>query len=175
MNPSLQSPWPADAVSRRKVAELIPYARNAKKHPPEQVAQIAASIREWGVCVPILVDEDGMVIAGHGRLQAAQKLGLAEVPVMVAKGWTRAQKQAYGLADNKLTENGGWDEELLRVELGDLQEQNPDLLPLIGFSEAELEAALAEPDFEPVGIEDQGRLDEKSPVCCPKCGHEFRP
>jgi ParB-like chromosome segregation protein Spo0J len=175
MNVPHQDAWPADQVIRRKVAELIPYARNAKRHPPEQVAQIAASIKEWGVCVPILIDEDGMVIAGHGRLQAAQKLGLAEVPVMVAKGWTKAQKQAYGLADNKLTELGGWDDDMLRVELGDLQEQAPDLLGLVGFTEAELQAALAEPDFEPVSIDDQGRLDEKSPVTCPHCGTQFRP
>ena len=83
-------PWPADAVERRPVALLIPSARNARTHSEAQVAQIAASIREWGWTVPVLVDEHGTLIAGHGRLLAARQLGLAEVPVVVARGWTEA-------------------------------------------------------------------------------------
>src|SRR5215468_526674 len=105
--------WPADAVQRFAVDKLIPYARNARTHSPAQIAQIAASIREWGFTVPVLIDEAGMIIAGHGRVLAAQQLGLGEVPVIVARGWTEAQKKAYVIADNKLTENGGWDEALL--------------------------------------------------------------
>jgi len=166
--------WPADQVSRRKVAELVPYARNSRRHSPEQVSQIMASIREWGFTIPVLVDEAGTIIAGHGRVMAAQRLGIEEVPVMVAAGWSKAQKAAYTIADNQLAMNGEWDDELLRVELSDLQEQGADLA-LLGFTDAELEAALAEPDFEPVGIDEQGRLDEKSPVCCPKCGHTWHP
>ena len=107
------SEWPADKVERRAVADLVPYARNARTHSDEQVAQIAASIREWGWTVPILIDEGGGIIAGHGRVMAARKLGLDEVPVMVAAGWSEAQKRAYVLADNKLALNAGWDLEML--------------------------------------------------------------
>ena len=134
--------WPADKVERRPVGQLIPYARNARTHSDEQVSQIAASIREWGWTVPILVDEGGSIIAGHGRVLAAQRLGLAEVPVMVATGWTEAQRRAYVLADNKLALNAGWDTDLLKLELSDLKEVGADL-DLIGFSDAELEVLLA--------------------------------
>ena len=110
--------WPADKVERWPVAKLIPYARNARTHSDAQVDQIAASIREWGWTVPVLVGEDNTLIAGHGRVLAARKLRIAEVPVMVAVGWSEAQKKAYAIADNKLTLNGGWDEELLGLETG---------------------------------------------------------
>jgi DNA modification methylase len=135
--------WPADRVERRSVASLVPYARNARTHSDEQVAQIAASIREWGWTTPVLVDEDGGIIAGHGRVMAARKLGLADVPVMVAAGWSEAQRRAYVLADNKLALNAGWDTELLKVELGELQGDGFDL-GLTGFSGDELAALLAE-------------------------------
>ena len=102
---------------------LIPYARNARTHSEEQVAQIAASIREWGWTMPVLVDERDEIIAGHGRVLAAQRLGLNTIPVMVARGWTDAQKRAYVIADNKLTLNAGWDAALLTLELGDLKER----------------------------------------------------
>jgi predicted alpha/beta hydrolase len=84
--------WPADRVARQPIDGLLPYARNARTHSDKQIAQIAASIREWGWTMPVLVDEEGGIIAGHGRVLAARKLGLADVPVMVARGWTRAQK-----------------------------------------------------------------------------------
>src|SRR5262249_29216661 len=132
-------PWPADAVERRHVALLVPYARNARTHSPVQVAQIAASIREWGWTVPVLVDEQSNIIAGHCRVLAAQRLGLDEVPVMVAHGWSEAQKQAYVIADNKLALNAGWDEDLLRIELGELKGLGADL-GLTGFGELELDA-----------------------------------
>jgi ParB-like chromosome segregation protein Spo0J len=83
--------WPANKVERRPIATLVPYARNARTHSPEQVDQIAASIREWGWTVPVLVDESGGLIAGHARLLAAQKLGLVDVPVVVAAGWSEAK------------------------------------------------------------------------------------
>jgi DNA modification methylase len=129
--------WPADKVERWAVERLVPYARNARTHSEAQVAQIAASIHEWGWTVPVLVDEAGMLIAGHGRVLAARKLGLPEVPVIVALGWSEAQKRAYVLADNKLALNAGWDAELLRVELTDLRGMGTDL-GLIGFAEAEI-------------------------------------
>ena len=135
--------WPADKVERRAVASLIPYARNARTHSDEQVGQIAASIREWGWTVPVLVDEDGGIIAGHGRILAAQRLGIADVPCMVAAGWSEAQKRAYVLADNKLALNAGWDNDLLTVELAELQEFDFDL-SLTGFGEDELATLLAD-------------------------------
>ncbi|MCW5701965.1 MAG: site-specific DNA-methyltransferase, partial [Bradyrhizobium sp.] len=137
--------WPADAVERRAVAALVPFARNARTHSDEQVAQIAASIREWGWTAPVLVDEAGTIIAGHGRVLAAQRLGLAEIPVMVAAGWSEAKRRAYVIADNKLALNAGWDEELLRLELGELKGLGFDL-GLTGFGELELGKLLLDGD-----------------------------
>jgi DNA modification methylase len=135
--------WPADKVERRKVKDLVPYARNARTHSDEQVAQIAASICEWGWTVPVLVDEDGGIIAGHGRIMAAQRLGIEDVPCMVAAGWSEAQKRAYVIADNKLALNAGWDNDLLKVELGELQGLDFDL-GLTGFGGEELAGLLAD-------------------------------
>jgi DNA modification methylase len=119
------------------VASLIPYARNARTHSEAQVAQIAASIREFGFTNPVLVDGERGVIAGHGRLMAARKLGMDEVPVIELSHLTPAQKRAYILADNKLALNAGWDEDLLRIELGDLKLDGFDL-GLTGFGEDEI-------------------------------------
>jgi hypothetical protein len=132
------SPDP-DSVERRPVAALAPNARNARTHSEAQIGQIAASIHQWGWTVPVLVDEARLIIAGHGRVLAAQRLGLVEVPVMTARGWTDEQKRAYLIADNKLTENGGWDQALLRVELADLAAMGFDAL-LTGFSATEIKA-----------------------------------
>jgi DNA modification methylase len=131
--------WPADSVERRPVAALIANARNARTHSEAQIGQIAASIREWGWTVPVLIDEAGLIIAGHGRVLAAQQIGLVEVPVMVARGWSEAQKRAYLIADNKLTENGGWDDALLRIELTDLAAMGFDAM-LTGFDAREIKA-----------------------------------
>src|SRR5262245_7918582 len=136
--------WPADMVERWPIERLVPYARNARIHSDEQVAQVAASIREWGWTNPVLVAEDGGIIAGHCRVLAGRKLGLAEVPVMLAAGWSEAQKRAYVLADNQLTLNAGWNPELLRLELGELQALQFNL-GLIGFDEAQLAALTANP------------------------------
>jgi DNA modification methylase len=126
--------WPADNIERRKLSELIPYARNARTHSDAQVAQIAASIREWGWTNPVLIDAEGGLIAGHGRVLAARKLGIEDVPCMVATGWSDAQKKAYILADNQLALNAGWDIELLKVEIGELGAEGFDL-GLIGFGD----------------------------------------
>lgn len=133
--------WPADRVERRPIEALVPYARNSRTHSDEQIAQIAASMKEWGWTNPVLVDEYGMIIAGHGRVLAARKLGFAEVPVMVADGWSEAQKRAYVLADNQLALNAGWDMDVLKNELAGLKEWEFDL-SLLGF--ADLDALLAE-------------------------------
>ena len=148
---------PADAVERRKVSDLIPYARNSRTHSDAQVAQLAASIREWGWTTPVLIDEAGMIIAGHGRVLAARKLGLEDVPVVVADGWTDAQKRAYVIADNKLALNAGWDSDLLKVELEELQTLDIDM-DLIGFNADELAAILASP--LPDGLTDPDDVPE---------------
>tara|TARA_R110000824_G_scaffold283333_1_gene471718 strand:- start:2182 stop:2820 length:639 start_codon:yes stop_codon:yes gene_type:complete len=133
----MKQKWPSDKVQRRKISELIPYARNARTHSDEQVAQLAASIKEWGWTTPVLIDEAGEIIAGHGRVMAARKLGIEEIPTMTATGWSKAQKQAYVLADNQLPQNAGWDMDLLRIETQDLDKQGFDL-GLIGFDEGAL-------------------------------------
>jgi DNA modification methylase len=158
--------WPADQVQRWPLDRLTPYARNARTHSAAQVAQIAASIQEWGWTVPILVDEDGTIIAGHGRVLAAQRLGLADVPVMVARGWSEAKRRAYVLADNKLTLNGGWDEAILRAELADLTDLGADL-SLTGFSEEELAALAAE---EGAGLTDPDEVPETPAVPVSRLG-----
>jgi ParB-like chromosome segregation protein Spo0J len=139
-----QRPWPADKVERWAIERLIPYAKNARTHTDAQVAAIAASIKEWGWTSPALVGEDGGLIAGHARVLAARQLGIAEIPVMVAAGWSEAQKRAYVLADNQLAITGsGWDPELLRLELGELKLAGFNL-SLTGFGDLELKDLLAE-------------------------------
>ena len=123
-------------IEQRSIDVLIPYARNAKQHSDAQVAQIAASIREFGWGAPILVDGRNNVIAGHGRLLAARKLGLSEVPVVPLIHLTDTQRKALILADNKIGENATWDDELLALELAELQEAGFDL-ELTGFSAEE--------------------------------------
>jgi len=132
---------PADKVERWSIDKLIPYARNARIHSDEQIGQIAASIKEWGWTTPILVDETGGIIAGHGRTLAAQRLKMSEVPVMVAKGWSETKKRAYVIADNKLALNAGWDSEMLKIELGALDAAGFDL-ELTGFTGDDLTQAM---------------------------------
>lgn len=129
----------------RPISDLVPYANNSRIHSEEQIAQIAASMEEWGWTNPVLVDETGMILAGHGRVLAAAKLGLAEVPIMIARGWSEPQKQAYVIADNKLALNAGWDMAKLAVELGDLGGAGFDLA-LMGFSPSELASLSNSPE-----------------------------
>jgi DNA modification methylase len=128
----------------RSVSTLIPYARNSRTHSDEQIAQIAASIKEFGWTNPILIDGDNGIIAGHGRLSAARKLGHEEVPVIELKDLTETQRKAYIIADNRLALNAGWDNEMLTIELNDLLADNF-ALDILGFDPKEL-AALLEPD-----------------------------
>ncbi|RYD53741.1 MAG: site-specific DNA-methyltransferase [Verrucomicrobiaceae bacterium] len=127
------------AITYRPVATLIPYARNARTHSEGQVAQIAASIREFGWTNPVLVDGENGIIAGHGRLLAARKLGMEDVPVIELAGLSEAQKRAYVIADNRLALNAGWDDDLLALEFGDLASLGFDLA-LTGFGEDEIVA-----------------------------------
>jgi len=145
-----------DTVEHWPLDRLIPYARNARTHDDDQVAQIAASIVEFGWTNPILVDSGGSVVAGHGRLLAAQKLGLEAVPVIVLNHLTPAQQRAYVIADNKLALNAGWNDELLAAELHVLNGDGFDLA-LTGFSAHELDGLLAPLDD---GAENSDDLDE---------------
>jgi len=148
---------PADKVEQWDIEKLIPYARNSRTHSSEQVDQIAASIKEWGWTFPILVDEAGGIIAGHGRTMAAKKLGMKTVPVMVASGWSDAKKRAYIIADNKLALNAGWDDEMLALELGELGDLGFDL-DLTGFSADEIAALM--PEQIEAGLTDEDEVPE---------------
>ena len=131
----------AERIEKRPLEALIPYARNARTHSEAQVGLIAGSIREFGFNNPVLVDSDNGIIAGHGRVLAAQRLGLGEVPVIELGHLSEAQKRAYILADNRLAEQAGWDRELLALEVADLGDLGIDLGDL-GFDGAELDALL---------------------------------
>ncbi|MBL8301143.1 MAG: ParB N-terminal domain-containing protein [Ideonella sp.] len=120
---------------------LVPYARNSRTHSPEQIAQVAASIREFGFTNPVLIDGEGGIIAGHGRVMAARQLGLSEVPCIRLAHLTDAQKRAYVIADNKLALNAGWDDALLALELREIDGLGFDL-HLTGFNDKELDALL---------------------------------
>lgn len=140
-----------------KTEKLVPYARNSRTHSDEQVQQIMGSIKEFGFTNPILVDADGLIIAGHGRTMAAQRMGIKEVPCLRLGHLTDAQKKAYVIADNKLALNAGWDDEMLRLELADLQEADFDL-SLTGFDDDELNALLAKAVEE--GLTDEDAVPE---------------
>jgi DNA modification methylase len=154
---STRAKWPSDAPERRSVASLIPYARNARTHSDAQVAQIAASIREWGWTNPVLIDETGGIIAGHGRVMAARKLKIEEVPCIVASGWTDAQKRAYVLADNQLAQNADWDMDLLKVEIGELKTEGFEI-GLMGFDAGFLDTLMADPGTD--GLTDPDEVPE---------------
>ena len=144
-------------IAERKVEDLIPYIRNSRTHSDAQVAQIAASIKEFGWTNPILVDGENGIIAGHGRLLAARKLGHTKVPTIELKHLTEAQKKAYVIADNQLALNAGWDTSLLTLELQELQENGFDL-DLLGFDPKELDKLLEPEEVE--GLTDEDAVPE---------------
>jgi ParB-like chromosome segregation protein Spo0J len=152
---------------------LIPFAKNSRTHDDAQVAQIAASIKEFGFTNPVLIDETNGIIAGHGRILAARKLNLEQVPTIRLAHLSESQKRAYVIADNKLALNAGWDNEMLALELNELRDLGFDL-DLTGFKAEEIQA-LKMPDFEPGTEDDQGKLDQLDPkwIACPHCGKEF--
>jgi len=153
-------------MSNRKIDyisidELIPYARNTRTHSDEQVAQIAASIKEFGFNNPVLIDQEGGIIAGHGRVLASRKLKLKDVPCIRLSDLSEAQKKAYIIADNKLALNAGWDDELLALEIQELQELEFDI-DLLGFDADELDKILQlgdEEDFMP-----ELNSDDREPI-----------
>ena len=156
---------------------LLPYIRNSRTHSDEQVAQIAASIKEFGFLNPIIIDGESSIIAGHGRVRAAQKLGIKELPCIEASHLSDTQRRAYIIADNKLALNAGWDDEMLRIELEELGVTGFDL-ELTGFSLDEIEALGFDespyPEHEPESSTQEIDPDDyQMGHTCPKCGFEF--
>lgn len=154
------SKWPADKTEIIPLADLTPYENNANTHSDKQVDEIVASIVEWGWTVPVIVDEDNMIIAGHGRVLAATKLGIEAVPCVRATGWSDAKKRAYVLADNQLARNSEWDPTRLTEELLYLQGEDFNL-DLIGFDADELAALMGEDAEDPHASATPGSLVEK--------------
>jgi DNA modification methylase len=147
-------PWPADHIERWPIERLIPYTNNARLHSEADLDKIAAAIRKWGWTTPVLVDEAGVLIAGHGRVAAAPRAGVTSIPVIVARGWSDEEKRAYRLADNQLAARASWDLDLLRNEIQDLGFADFDL-GLIGFEPDQLEIVLA-------GLGSSGLTDPES-------------
>ena len=142
-----------DQIETLSVDTLAPYARNSRTHSPEQIAQIVASMREFGFTNPVLIDDAGGIIAGHGRVMAAAQMGLTKVPCLRLTGLTEAQKRAYIIADNKIAQNAGWDDAVLAHEMRDLKAMEFDLT-LTGFELGEISELLAGLDATPQGKSD---------------------
>ena len=158
---------PAENIEIWDISRLIPYARNSRTHSDAQISQLAASIKEWGWTVPILIDETGMIIAGHGRLAAAQKLNYKQVPVVIANNWSEEKKRAYVIADNKLALNAGWDTELLALEIQELKATDFNLSTL-GFTDEELNNLIPVDVTE--GLTDEDAVPEPPPEPITKPG-----
>lgn len=162
-------------ITYRKISELTPYENNARTHSASQVGKIKASIEEFGFTNPVLVDENLGVIAGHGRLMAAQELGMGEVPTITLTGLKEAQRRAYIIADNKLALDAGWDEDMLKFELDALDDLGFNL-ELTGFSVEEM-ANLFDDGQRGEAPESSSKEinpdDYKMDHACPKCGFEF--
>ena len=155
----MSASWLAGKIEQWPTTKLLPYARNARTHSEEQVAQIAASIAEFGFTNPILAGADGVIVAGHGRLAAAHKLGLALVPVVVLEHLSPTQRRALVIADNRIAENAGWDEAMLRIELVTLQDDDFDV-SLTGFDADALAELLADEDGNGAGETDDDAVPE---------------
>lgn len=177
----------ADKIEPKKVSDLIPYEKNSRAHTEAQIQQLSNAINEWGFTIPILVDDQNVVLAGHARLQAAKSLGMESVPCIVADGWSDEQKRAYVIADNKLAENSTWDTGLYFAELKELSESGFDLT-LAGFDENM--SFSYEPNLQPMtsyqditandidsAAERVGTItpstQKVTDVICPHCGEEF--
>lgn len=161
--------WPASKIEMWQVADLAPYVKNARTHPQAQVNQIAASMERFGFTIPMLIAENGTIIAGHGRLLAAAQLGMAEVPVMVARGWSDEDRRIYTLADNRLAETSEWDPETLQIEWDELHALGlGDDLSMIGFSDEDLKDILPTALLEVTGgltdPDDVPEVDEAQPI-----------
>ena len=163
-------------IINKKVVDLIPYVNNARTHDDAQITQIASSIKEFGFNSPVLVDGDNGIIAGHGRVMAAKKLGLDELPTIELKHLTKTQKKAYILADNRLALNSGWDNDLLALELGELSDDGFNL-DLLGFDDTELslldDNEIVETQTNESKTKEIDTDDFEMEHKCPKCGFEY--
>ena len=166
---SMSEPWLSTHIERWPTEKLVPYARNARTHSEEQVAQIAASIVEFGFTNPILAGSDGVIVAGHGRLAAAQKLGLDTVPVVVLDHLTSTQRRALIIADNRIAENAGWDDAMLRIELQSLQEDGFNL-DITGFDADALAEIMAGEETTVDGNTDEEAIPELSETAISRPG-----
>lgn len=164
----MNASWLVDKIEQWPTAKLLPYARNARTHSEEQVAQIAASIAEFGFTNPILAGSDGVIVAGHGRLAAAQKLGLEVVPVVVLDHLSPTQRRALVIADNRIAENAGWDDAMLRIEIAALQDDDFDL-SLTGFDADALAELMAGDESDGEGQSDDDAVPEvaETPISRP--------
>ena len=153
----------------RNAFDLIPYANNSRTHSDDQINQVASSIKEFGFTNPVLIDEQGGIIAGHGRVMAAKKLGLVEVPTITLEGLTKAQVKAYVIADNQLALNSGWDMNALKLEVETLSEMDFDI-DLLGFDDSFLDNQQIAKE-SPEEFKDIGEFELEH--TCPKCGFEY--
>jgi len=185
--------WPAQQIEMRAPCALKPNPRNSQTHPESQIAAVVASIKQFGFTIPVLVTEPGMLIAGDGRVQAAKRIELDAIPVMVARGWSEAQVRAYTIADNRLAEMGQWDPTLLEQEFTFLTEET-DLAGLVGFEQDDIADMLSDGSYQPILNPHRGRADVTHeqvnsaqanlagqfeggrqslvPVTCPNCGYD---
>lgn len=173
----------AEQLLTLPIEELIPYSNNARVHSKKQIAQIRASLREFGFVTPVLIDFDNNIIAGHGRVEAARAEGMTEVPCVLISSLTEAQRKAYILADNRLSETGAWDRETLKMEMAGLETLHFDT-SVIGFDKKALRdihvdsytrAAPGQGTAGEDGAPDKEPSPAKRTVCCPHCGHTFEP
>ncbi len=155
----------------KQLSDLIPYANNSRTHSDQQVSQVAASIKEFGFTNPVLIDEDGGIIAGHGRVMAAKKLKLKEVPCIVLAGLTDAQRKAYVIADNQLALNAGWDDELLKVEIEGLKALDFNI-DLLGFENSFVSEIL---EIEQRELEDNPYTDKMDGLTYEPTGENYTP
>ena len=183
---------PASKVESYQIESLVPYDRNPRMHPDSQIEQLVNSIKQWGWTVPILIDDARNVIAGHGRLEAAKRLGMEAVPCVVASGWTEDQRRAYVIADNKLSENSAWDDGAFFNELRILSESDFDLslMGIEDFQGIDFEPNL-EPSYTAYDVNDvtldkastnmtsqidgiqASKSDQGTEVICPHCAETF--
>ena len=172
----MTAPHENQQIETLPIAGLIPYARNSRTHSAEQVTQIAASIREFGFTNPVLIDAAGGIIAGHGRVMAAQQLGIEAVPCLRLAHLSDAQKRAYIIADNKIALNAGWDDDILRGELLDLRDLGEIDLTMTGYDLSEIDKLLSE-DAALGNMPQAGSYASQTQAdhltACPKCGCKF--
>jgi ParB-like chromosome segregation protein Spo0J len=161
---------PAETVKVWPLDEIVPYERNPRTHPDAQIEMLARLMQEHGVDQPIVVDEHGVIIKGHGRLMAAKLAGMDSFPVVVKRGLSEDQKRAERMADNQVALLAGWDKELVRLEMGELKLAGYDL-PLLGFDDQQLVAFMARPTA-PGEFPEMGEGIETEHAC-PKCGYRW--